>query len=67
MDVLLDAAKGLGYPHLEDPPVVHHDVNAYVTYSVITECNNIDTSSPTHSPSYICAVDACVQEQYTAR
>ena len=53
MAVLLDAAKGLGYLHLEDPPVVHHDVNAYVTYSVITECNIIDTSSHTHSPSYI--------------
>ena len=28
--ILLGAAKGLGYLHLEEPPVVHHDVNSYV-------------------------------------
>ena len=41
-DVLLGAAKGLGYLHLEDPPVVHHDINSYVVCSEVYQIQFVD-------------------------
>ena len=32
---MLGASKGLCYLHMENPPVVHHDVNAYVAFCAL--------------------------------